>query len=431
MSAGKVNGPTPSDPGKDVREQSQQHRRVEKVERISKVSETENEQTRKKFNRFMEDEPEQDSSRAPSPLETDFYSSAAPNPPPELADLENSAVPSPSSSPPPNVTDHLSMHTEEPEPHGLPQSETFWEGADSPAEHEPKHIQYKEVSHPPAAKELHDKKGKKQAAPFQGPKEDFASQKTKKEKEAAHREKQKKVAIAFTQDVKSEFRSGKTKETLPKNLPAKTTKEEKQMPMLPDAKTAFAAHAHMAEPSQHLAQHLAQHKGDSGEEREKKSQVFEILSDMSSSLPSHIAPLAMAAVTQSAPYLSPQIIPLFFQMVGTIYVMTAPPGISRTEIVLNSPSFANSKFFGAKISIEKYATAPDSLNIRLTGSDEAVKAFNQNIPNLYAAFQNGNFSFRIGRLSVEYSIEKPIFHRKDRRGGTGGGGEFQDRREPR
>lgn len=98
-------------------------------------------------------------------------------------------------------------------------------------------------------------------------------------------------------------------------------------------------------------------------------------------------------------------------------------GISKTEITLNSPAFARSKFFGAKIELTRYSTAPDSFNIRLTGSQEAVTAFRQNIPQLTAALQKGNFDFRVGRLEAHYSAEKPVFHRKEKglRGETGGG----------
>jgi hypothetical protein len=107
-------------------------------------------------------------------------------------------------------------------------------------------------------------------------------------------------------------------------------------------------------------------------------------------------------------------------MVGTILVMTNQ-GISTTEILLNNPAFAGSKFFGASIEIIKYSSAPDSLNIRLSGSNEAVTAFNQSIPGLMAAFQTGGFQFRIGRIEATYAIDRPAFHRKEERQGNNSG----------
>jgi hypothetical protein len=175
-----------------------------------------------------------------------------------------------------------------------------------------------------------------------------------------------------------------------------------------------------------------QERGEGGQRhREKEEKIVEIESPSLPALPKDIQPLALNATTEAAPYLTPQTVSLFFQMVGTIFVMTnATPGINRTEIVLNNPSFANSKFFGATITIEKYATAPDSFNIRLSGTNEAVVTFKENIPSLLTAFENGPFKFRIGRIDVEYRVaEKPIFRRKEREEGQGdAGGDLGERR---
>jgi hypothetical protein len=147
-------------------------------------------------------------------------------------------------------------------------------------------------------------------------------------------------------------------------------------------------------------------------------------------LPASIQPIAAAAASQATSYLSPETIPLYFQMVGSIYVMITPPGISRTEIVLNNPAYSNSKFFGARITIEKYATAPDSFNIRLSGSDAAVTTFKENIPNLMTSFQNGNFTFRVHRLEAEFAVERPVFRRKEWGGkGKESGGDLGERRK--
>ncbi len=171
-------------------------------------------------------------------------------------------------------------------------------------------------------------------------------------------------------------------------------------------------------------------KGEGGEKRQdKEHQILEIESPSLPQLPSHIQPMAVSATTQASPYLNSATVALFYQMVGTMYVMSggtpgSTPGVNRTEIVLNNPSFANSKFYGAKITIEKYATAPDSFNIRLSGTHEAVTSFKDNVPSLLTAFQNGNFLFRVGRLDVEYTLDRPVFRRKEKgedKGDSGGG----------
>lgn len=154
-------------------------------------------------------------------------------------------------------------------------------------------------------------------------------------------------------------------------------------------------------------------KGKSSEEPETMS------SPSAQMLPAPIDAAAQNAVQRVAPYLSPEVAPLFYQMVGSILVMTTPPGISRTEVVLNAENFRSSVFFGSTITIEKYATAPDSLNIRLSGSPEAVARFQASIPTLSAAFERGNFKFRVGRLDAEYKTDRPLFRRKER-GDKGG-----------
>ncbi len=139
-------------------------------------------------------------------------------------------------------------------------------------------------------------------------------------------------------------------------------------------------------------------------------------------LPTQVQPSAAQAVNQAAPYLSPQTAALFYQMVGTILIMTTPPGISRTEVLLDSPAFRGSVFYGSTITIEKYATAPDQLNIRLTGNPQAVNLFNQNMPSLMQAFQSGSFAFRVNRIDTEHAPARPLFHRKGPASGKDLGG---------
>lgn len=137
-------------------------------------------------------------------------------------------------------------------------------------------------------------------------------------------------------------------------------------------------------------------------------------------MPQPVAQNVSAAANQLMPYASPEIQNLFAQMVGTITVMTTPPGITETRVVLNSPAFEKSLFNGAEIVFQRYATAPDSFNITLTGSNAAVNLFNANLPALYSAFQKGHFKFRIGKLETAYEGSRPVFRRRE--GGESGGG---------
>ena len=93
---------------------------------------------------------------------------------------------------------------------------------------------------------------------------------------------------------------------------------------------------------------------------------------------------------------------------------------SRTEFLLNSKAFEKSPFYNSSIILERFATAPDSFNISLSGSAQAVALFNQNINNLSTAFskayEKGKISFRIGRLEASYAHERPLIQRKEKAG---------------
>lgn len=143
-------------------------------------------------------------------------------------------------------------------------------------------------------------------------------------------------------------------------------------------------------------------------------------------MPPTVAQSVSLSANQLMPYANPELQNLFAQMVGTITVMTAPPGITETRVVLNSPAFEKSLFNGAEIVFQRYATAPDSFNITLTGSNAAVNLFNANLPALYSAFQKGHFKFRIGKLETSYEASRPVFRRKE--GGEGGGAGERGRR---
>lgn len=424
MTQNRVGGPSPADPNKgpDTRLQ-EQHRRIEKIEKVRAVDETENERRRKQFQKFMEEKPPEPEERSPSPLETEFYKvgegieqslfEGPDHVSSSLEDLGKDAIASPSYSPAPDCT--TPPEPEENETPPLPRSHKFWTHVDSPPDQKTKKTPFQETKGLPAPaskKTPHESSHKNPAKSLYGPPGKSIEEKSQIEKEAERKKTaptplQEEIA-PWQQREKKQIQESKISDT------AKKTKEKK-VPILPSEEEVVSLHEKQFE--------LQREK----EEKGKKFSPIEIQSPSTSHLPATIIPLAETAAVRAAPYLNAQTTALFFQIVGTIYVMTTTSGVSKTEILLNAPSFANSKFFGSTISIEKYATAPDSLNIRLTGTDEAVTTFNQNISSLYAAFQNGNFNFRIGRISAEYSIEKPLFRRKESRGGNEGG-DFSDKR---
>lgn len=172
-----------------------------------------------------------------------------------------------------------------------------------------------------------------------------------------------------------------------------------------------------------LPKQEAREEGEQNKKRSKQEAPPPIASPSQTPLIPSAIPVAQAAAAAATPYLGIEALAIYFHMIGTITAMVSPSGDSRTEFFLDSPNFAKSKFFGSTITIEKFATAPDALNIRLTGSTEAVNAFNKDIPNLLAAFERGKFAFVVNRIEAVY--EKPLFRRKESAGDKGSGEGFK------
>ncbi len=114
-------------------------------------------------------------------------------------------------------------------------------------------------------------------------------------------------------------------------------------------------------------------------------------------------------------HLHPEVMELFDRMVGVMTVMSMS-GLTETTFTLNSPQFASSVFFGTQIVIQEFSTAPQSFNIQLNGSPQAIALFQANTDDLMAAFQASNYNFRINRLETGYLSDRPLFKRKEKAG---------------
>jgi hypothetical protein len=458
MSTERTGGPPPIDHGKASQDTKAAREEKQKVEKVRAVDADEEAQKRKKFRDMMmgdEDLPFDFEPRSPSPFETEFYaanagltsstapSSASSDEMGDLGDLEDTSIPSPAYTPPPDVSTAASQLEDSSEQTNLPQSDGFWENLDFPPDQPLQTPQFEEtpqsqnqpLQNPsqgappstPASKKGASASKHKDPSPFGPPGKPSASAKTSKQPPAApsppffaaSNEKQpQKPSVLPGKMQPKPTTSGSQPNPKPSpnekiasaSPPASEGKGKKDLSKPPkeEESSPFGI-------SQEVTALPFNSQEQGSRDREKESQrEMEIAAPSLPSLPADVQPMAQAASTQAAPYLRPETLSLFYQMVGTIYVMTSQSGVSRTEIVLNNPNFTDSKFFGATITIEKYATAPDSFNVRLTGSQTAVTAFKENIPSLMTAFQNGNFTFRINRVEAEYSVIKPYFRRKEK-----------------
>lgn len=112
-------------------------------------------------------------------------------------------------------------------------------------------------------------------------------------------------------------------------------------------------------------------------------------------------------------HLSPQVQEMFDRMVGVMTVMSQS-GMTETTITLNSPQFASSVFFGTQIIIQEFSTAPHAFNIQINGTPQAVGLIQNNADDLMAAFQAGNYGFRVNRFETGYLGSRPLIKRKEK-----------------
>ena len=342
----------------------------------------------------------------------------------------------------------------------LPESEKFWEGFDLPDQPlEPTHYEEKSASQkgnqPAALRKLEDQKKQKEQIALQ--------KKVALEKEALQSEKKfaekNKGAFLSEKNQREEIIAAQKKSVTSKEVPLqqKGSKKEDEMTQSPwqsasriEKKAKHISEEKLVEKSKEMPRQIkkeesetrmAQVRGGKEEnvqlpysetaaaydqvrdqkEREKKKVKS---SDAAAVTPPEPLPpacqrIAEAAHASASPFLNAHTANLFFQMVGTMVFMGASKeGISLTEVVLNSPAFKDSVFFNSTIVIEKYATAPDSFNIRLIGTPEAVQVFSNrnNVENLSSAFitayEDRRISFRIGRIEAELSPHRHLIRRK-------------------
>ena len=99
--------------------------------------------------------------------------------------------------------------------------------------------------------------------------------------------------------------------------------------------------------------------------------------------------------------LSSQVYELFERLVGLI-TLEQYSGNSKTTVTLNMPG---SVFHQSQIVLEKFSTAPQTFNVQLLGSPQAVAIFEANMNDLVAAFQDSKRAFEVN-IQRPYLLDK-------------------------
>jgi hypothetical protein len=123
----------------------------------------------------------------------------------------------------------------------------------------------------------------------------------------------------------------------------------------------------------------------------------------------------------NAGYLSPQVHQIFQTMVGLVIVKQLTEGSegTQTQISLNNPEYENSIFYGLKLVITQYKTAPGAFNIELQGTSTQNALLNAESAKLISALNDNryNLPFTINRLEVSLKKEDEstfLFKRKQK-----------------
>jgi hypothetical protein len=128
---------------------------------------------------------------------------------------------------------------------------------------------------------------------------------------------------------------------------------------------------------------------------------------LSSAFSSNSTPDLTVTVIQRP--LSSEIAIIFEKMAASMIVMSSS-GEIETTLFLDNPA---SIFYGTKITIREFSTAPKAFNVEITSFTPAINAIESGRNDLLSAFQNGNFNFSIHRFETFiHSEERPVLHRK-------------------
>ncbi|MBS0627609.1 MAG: hypothetical protein JSS09_05300 [Verrucomicrobia bacterium] len=76
-----------------------------------------------------------------------------------------------------------------------------------------------------------------------------------------------------------------------------------------------------------------------------------------------------------------------------------------TTFVLETQNFANSPFYGAKITISEYCTAPKIFNVSISAEESAITLLQTHMTGFFELLETRNFSFAIHKIDTHLSTD--------------------------
>jgi hypothetical protein len=384
---GPVKGPPepPEEPVSGVGKKRPPGDAFKRIMKVEKVREVDAEEKRKRRERAEKEEPEEQpttpAKEAPAPFSLEEEEKKV-----SPLEMQGKGRPSPM-QPPPSA-----------QPPPPPGEEEEISAAPSAAETPPGEMPPSEEEQPPPPSEI-------SAAPTyrEGGEERGVKEAKEKEKD--------RILFPEAPMPREEEKETFFKEFAPKEGLKEIEKEEKreeaaEIPLLP---------------GEHPPSRLAVGKEKAEEKKVEEAGISSLQVPEGAAAPSlPLMPEAPSATPPAYAFLPPQMLDLFERMVGVMTVMH-DSGITETTIHLTSEQFASSVFFGSQIIIKEFSTAPKEFNIQFNTTPQGATLFQANVDDLLAAFQSGNYAFRINRCETNILAERPLFRRKERAGGEGAG----------
>ncbi|HEY2810744.1 MAG TPA: hypothetical protein VGJ00_05095 [Rhabdochlamydiaceae bacterium] len=131
-----------------------------------------------------------------------------------------------------------------------------------------------------------------------------------------------------------------------------------------------------------------------------------------SPLPVASAATSSVASTAALSPLSVEVEALFEKMAATMLVMTSS-GEQETTLFLDGSQFSSSPFFGTRITIKEFSTAPKVFNVEIALQQAALHLLAAHTGSLLAAFESNRFAFSVHRLTTELQEENSLYYRRN------------------
>lgn len=95
---------------------------------------------------------------------------------------------------------------------------------------------------------------------------------------------------------------------------------------------------------------------------------------------------------------------VFDKLCGEMLIMDSESCLTTT-FILETEAFENSPFYGAKITISEYSTAPKVFNVSISTTDPAAALLQTNMAQFFELLETRNFSFGIHRIDTDVSSD--------------------------